>query len=341
MMRGCCSRHWKSSKRRATWRARFLRSMVPQEEELMKPFAAVVALCLASAAHAQTLGIATMQPGTLAHTVGSSIAKVLKEKAGINALVQPTSGESMALAVVAKGDSALGLANAIEVGMAVPGNPDLRMIGAVNPVRAGIFVRKTSPMKTIADLKGRRVPMGYAAMRALEGMSRAILATGGLTEKDIQNVLAPNVIRAADDFVAGNADAFLFAFGAPKVREVDVTVGGIRALEIPDSPGMAAARKHSPYGYLTEAQPGPIFVGISQPTKVYTFDQMLYTHTAMADELVYKIIDAMANNKADLAAVAPALREYAVENMYKNYGFTYHPGALKYFREHQLAAKQL
>src|SRR5207302_802708 len=308
---------------------------------MMKALAYCAALCLGGAVHAQTLGIATMQPGTLAHTVGSSIAKVLSEKAGINALVQPTSGESMALAIVGKGDTALGLANAIEVGMAVPVNPKLRMIGAVNPVRAGIFVRKASPMKTIADLKGQRVPMGYAAMRALEGMSRAILATGGLTEKDIQNVPAPNVIRAADDFVAGNADAFLFAFGAPKVREVDVTVGGIRALEIPDSPGMAAARQHSPYGYLTEAQPGPVFVGISQPTKVYTFDQMLYTHAGIPDDLVYKIVDTLANNKADLAAVAPALREFAVENMYKNYGFPYHPGALKYFREHKLAAKDL
>src|SRR5437868_1409329 len=307
----------------------------------MKPIAVVAAVLFAGSAQGQTVGIATMQPGTRAHTVGSSIAKVLSEKAGINALVQPTSGESMALAIVGKGDTALGLANAIEVGMAMPSNPNLRMIGAVNPVRAGIFVRKSSTLKTIADLKGRRVPMGYAAMRALDGMSRAMLATGGLTEKDIRTVMAPNVIRAADDFVAGNADAFLFAFGAPKVREVDVTVGGIRALEIPDSPGMAAARKHSPYGYLTEAQPGPVFVGISHPTKVYTFDQMLYTHAAVPDDLVYKIVDTMASNQADLAAVAPALREFAVENMYKNYGFTYHPGALKYFREHKLAAKDL
>src|SRR3954471_12301071 len=287
----------------------------------MKPLAAVAAFCLAGAAHAQTIGIATMQPGTLAHTVGSSIAKVLKEKAGLNALVQPTSGESMALAVVGKGDSALGLANAIEVGMAVPANPDLRMVGAVNPVRAGVFVRKASPMKTIADLKGRRVPMGYAAMRALEGMSRAILATGGLTEQDIRGVLAPNVIRAADDFAAGNADAFLFAFGAPKVREVDASIGGIRALEIPESPGIAAARKHSPYGYLTEAQPGPVFVGVERPMKVYTFDQMLYTHTGVPDDVVYKVIDIMANNKAELAVVAPALREFAVEDMYKTYDF--------------------
>ena len=158
--------------------------------------AAAAALCITQVAQAQTLGIATMQPGTLAHTVASSIAKVLKEKGGMNVLVQPTSGESTALAIVGKGDAPLGLANAIEVGMAVPQNPNLRMVGAVNPVRAGIFVRKASPMKTIADLKGRRVPMGYAAMRALDGMSRAILATGGLSEKDIRSVMAPNVIRA-------------------------------------------------------------------------------------------------------------------------------------------------
>ena len=303
--------------------------------------AAAAALCITQVAQAQTLGIATMQPGTLAHTVASSIAKVLKEKGGMNVLVQPTSGESTALAIVGKGDAPLGLANAIEVGMAVPQNPNLRMVGAVNPVRAGIFVRKASPMKTIADLKGRRVPMGYAAMRALDGMSRAILATGGLSEKDIRSVMAPNVIRAADDFVAGNAEAFLFAFGAPKVREVDASVGGIRALEIPESPGMAAARPHSPYGYLTEVQPGPVFVGVERPMKVYTFDQMLYTHTGVPDDVVYKVIDTMANNKAELAVVAPALREFALENMYKSYDFAYHPGALKYFRNKNLAAKAL
>ena len=65
--------------------------------------------------------------------------------------------------------------------------------------------------------------MGYSAMRALDPLSRAILATGGLTEKDIKPVLVPNVMRSADDFAAGAADMFMFAFGAPKVREVDVT----------------------------------------------------------------------------------------------------------------------
>ena len=59
-----------------------------------------------------------------------------------------------------------------------------------------------------------------------------MLATAGLTEADVKPVLVPNVVRSADEFIAGNADMFFFAFGGPKVREADATVGGIRALEI-------------------------------------------------------------------------------------------------------------
>ena len=70
---------------------------------------------------------------------------------------------------------------------------------------------------------------------------------------------------------------FFFAFGAPKVREVDATVGGIRALEIPDS-GMAAAKKIVPQGYLTPAVPNPFFVGVDHPMKVYTWDNMIFTN---------------------------------------------------------------
>ena len=40
-----------------------------------------VLLLGAGAASAQTFGFATMQPGTLNHTTGSAIAKVLKDKA--------------------------------------------------------------------------------------------------------------------------------------------------------------------------------------------------------------------------------------------------------------------
>src|SRR5262245_28569142 len=208
----------------------------------------------AHAAAAQTLGFATMQPGTLNHTSGSAVAKVLKEKAGLNVVVQPTAGESVLIPLVSRGEAEFGIANVIEVQAAKANAPNLRLIGSLHPLRGAFWVRKDSNMRTMADLKGKRVGMGYSAMKTIDPMVKAILATGGLTDKDVTPVLIPNVIRGADDFTSGAADMFFFAFGAPKVREVDATVGGIRALEIPEG-GMAAAKKILPEGYLTPAAP--------------------------------------------------------------------------------------
>lgn len=300
---------------------------------------AVAIAGLGDRASAQTYGFAAMQPGTINHTTSSAISKVLKEKGNLNTLVQATAGESVMIAIVGRGEADFAMANAPELGALIASQPNLRVIGPVYTLKTGFWVRKDSGMRTVADLKGKRVTMGYSAMRALDPMSRAILATGGLTEADIKPVLVPNVMRSADDFLAGAADMFMFAFGAPKVREVDATVGGTRFLAIPASPGMAAARKISPYGYLSDIAPGPIFVGVEQPMKTYTIDNILFTHAKVSDDVVYKLIETMEANKADMIAVAPNLREFAAENLNKDYKFQFHPGALKYFKDKNIAAK--
>lgn len=307
------------------------------------PATLVTAPAIMTQATAQTFGLATMQPGTLNHTTGSAIAKVLKEKAGLNVLVQPTAGESVLIPLVARNEAELGIANLAEVLAATddgkkPG--DLRLIGAIHPLRAAFFVRKDSPVKSMADLKGKKVVWGFSAQRTLDPISRAMLATGGLTEKDINPVLVPNVIRGADDFTSGSSDTFFFAFGAPKVRETDVTVGGIRVVEIPES-GMPAARKIFAPGYLSPATPGPFFIGVDKPMGVYTWDNMLFTSSKVKDDVVYKMIEAMDANKADLVSVQPALREFSAAGLYKKYDIPYHPGALKYFADKKIEAKAL
>lgn len=302
---------------------------------------ALAALVLSTGiAAAQTYGFATMQPGTLNHTSASAVAKVLKDKAGLNVVVQPTAGESVMIPLVARGEAEFGIANIFEVEGAKAANPNLRLIGSLHSLRGAFWVRKDTTMKTIADLKGKKVGMGYSAMRTLDPMIKAILATGGLTEKDVTPVLIPNVIRGADDFTSGAADMFFFAFGAPKVREVDATVGGIRALEIPAS-GMPAAKKILPEGYLTPAQPGPFFIGVDHPMSVYTWDNMIFTNNKVTDDAVYKLIDTLEKNKADLVSIQPALREFSGAGLYKSYDIPYHPGALKYFKEHNIQAKSV
>ena len=90
------------------------------------------------AANAQTYGFATLPPGTLNHTTASAVAKVLKEKAGMNMLVQPTAGDQVIVPMVGRGEVEVGIANSMEVhdGLA-KGNKDLRIIAAVHPLRVG------------------------------------------------------------------------------------------------------------------------------------------------------------------------------------------------------------
>lgn len=295
-----------------------------------------IGIAAATSASAQTYGFATLPPGTLNHTTATAVAKVLKEKAGLNVLVQPTAGDQVIVPMVARGEAEVGISNAMEVHDGFnKGSKDLRIIGAAHALRVGFFVRKDSPIKTIADLKGKRVPYGFSAMRALEPTVRAMLATANLTEKDIQPVLVPNVVRSADDFAAGSADAFYFAFGAPKVREVDVTTGGIRVAEI-DEKGMDAARKIERWGYLTEVQPGPVFIGVDKPMKIYSFDNLFFTSAKTPDEFVVKFLDTLFKNKDDLLAVQPALREFTPSFAYKQYEVPYHPAAVKYFKDNNI-----
>jgi TRAP transporter TAXI family solute receptor len=207
-------------------------------------------------------------------------------------------------------------------------------------LRIGFFVRKDSGMTTMADLRGKRVPAGYSAMRTLDKNSLAMLATAGLTLKDVKPVMVPNVLRGGDDFMSGANDVFMFSFGGPKVREADATVGGVRALKVVDTKeGLEASRKIFPYGYFTEVKPIPAYVGVSEPMKVYSMDYILFTNAKMKDDVVAKIIDTMAKNKPDMASVSPAMNEFAADAMYRKHSMTYHPGALKYFQDHKLEAK--
>ena len=290
-------------------------------------------------ATAQTYGFATLPPGTLNHTTASAISKVVKEKGGMNMLVQPTAGDNVINPLVGRGEVEVGITNIMEVTDALEGGlKDMRIITAAHALRTPLFVRKDSGMFKNADLKGKRVTMGYSAMRNIDKTVRAMLASAGLTDADVKPVLVPNVVRSADEFIAGNSDMFSFAFGGPKVKEADATVGGIRALEI-DEAGMPAAKKIMQWAYLTQIGPGPIFTGVEKPMKVYSFDNVIITSAKVSDDLVYKILDLMEKNKDELIAVQPVLREWSPAFGYKQYGVPYHPGALKFFKERNLAAR--
>ena len=304
---------------------------------------------LAAGAQAQVLGFGSAPQGSIGYNMSSAIARTMAEAANIQSRVQPYSGSSAVLPLVNSGELDLTVCNVLEMQEAANGEgpyagrkqANLRVLGVIFPLYSSIFVKKDSPIRTIADLRGKRVPYGFSAQLTLNRIVDAILATGGLAgNKDIIPVLVPNVIRGADDFIEGKIDGGFFAIGAAKVAEVDKSVGGIRYLPVADDPNaLAAMRKLMPYAYVIEVKPSPAFAGLDGPTKLMAYDYLVVAGSHVKDDVVYRIAKAMYENKPKLVESLRAFNGFNPDNMHKTMPAPFHPGSEKYYKEKGIGAK--
>jgi hypothetical protein len=304
--------------------------------------ALAVALAIATPASAQIYSIGTGKQGFFTYAAGAAIAKVAAD-GGLNLRVSPFGGSSAYVPGVNAGEQQFGLANELETHYAITGDviykgkpqPDLRVVAVLTPLYSEFFVRKDSPIKTVADLKGKRIPSGYASQRVIDVLTKGTLADGGLSYKDVTEVPVPNVVGGADEFAQGKADVFMFALGAGKVAEVDSQVGGVRVLEIDHSKeAMARLRKFIPVAYATQVKPGKGRAGVDAPVWVYAYDYLVLANDKVADDVVYKLAKLMHDHQKELAANFGGLEEFDPNRMTKDLGpAKFHPGAIKYYKE--------
>ena len=304
--------------------------------------AVAAALATVTPAGAQIYSLGTGKQGFFTYSAGAAIAKVAAD-GGLNLRVKPFGGTSAYVPGVNAGEQQFGLANELETHYAVTGEviykdkpqPDLRVVAVLTPLYSEFFVRKDSPIKSIADLKGKRVPSDYASQRVLDVLTKGSLANGGLSYDDVQKVPVPNVVGGADEFAKGNADVFMFALGSGKVSEVDAQVGGVRVLPVDHSKeAMERLRKFIPVAYATQLTPGTGNVGIEAPTWVYAYDYLVLANSKVDDDVVYKLTKLMHDHKTELAANFGALNGFNPKRMAKDMGpVQFHPGAIKFYKE--------
>lgn len=310
---------------------------------LLLPAAFAGAFLLTSAAAAQTVGIATSNPGSIFHNIGTAVAKAANEK-GLSTTIQPATSPNQYMPLVDSGDIEFGVANLQEFNYALEGkgwfagtvSPNLRIVALIMPLREAIFVRRDSAIKTIADLKGKPMVDGYTAQQTILPQLEAMYATAGLTRADMKPVQVPSVTAGADAFMEGLSAGFIFAHGAGKVREADASVTGLRALAIPNTPeALAAIRKHWSTGYLTKMSPGPNAPGVEEESWFLAYPQLVLTNAKTKDEVVYKMAKVLFESAASMSATFPPFKEFnPKEHMVgETAPGEYHPGAIRFFKE--------
>ena len=302
----------------------------------------ILVAMVAGTAHAQTIGIMTTPPGSYTHSAGSVIAKVIVEKTGLKATVQPAA--TRAFGAIDGGLAEFSLSNSNDLALAAAGveeyqdqgpRKNLRMAATLMPMWVAMHVRKDSDIQSLKDLKGKRVSSGFHAQKTIARSIEAHLANAGLTFKDVKQVPAPNAARGAEDFGNGKTDVLYFALGSAAVMEVSTKVGGLRVLPVDSSPeAVARMQKVVPGAYVTEVMPGPNMEGITGPTRVLAFDSVLFTSTKVSDDIIYKVVKAIYGNKQELVAGFAGFRTFSPQRMpIPVPGVDFHPGAIRFYKE--------
>lgn len=309
-------------------------------------FAAVAALFGVSVAQAQTVGFATLPPGAINNITVQVIAKVVQQHTKLKMRVQPFRGTHAMQTAVNNGQADLGINEVASMTASLQGIAEfkgrplnnLRVVFNIRTLSVGMFVKKDSPIKTIADIKGRKYPSQWSAFPNAIPLTMGIFATEGLTFDDVDGVPTTNIIRAADDFKAGKLDVGFFAVGAPKMAEVNSAVGGIRFLSIDNTPEkLAKMQTVRPDYFINTVKPSPINAGIAQPTNVLGVDVLINAGTHVKDEVIEEFLSGVMSHKADLVKGHPLFRAFNPKNMSRQYKVArYHPGAIKFYKKHGL-----
>lgn len=308
-------------------------------------------LLLFNSAEAQKLPrsvtIGTNPPGTVFYALASGLAKVATEAGPIQTTIQPYTGTSTLLPLLNNGELDFGLVNGVDMGMAYlgpqklkvggkndfPHSPNIRLVMRGAPLIIGLLVKKDSPLKSVHDIKGKRVTGEYPAHQAVWFNLFGQLSNAGLTWKDVKVVPVPAVNDGIDALVQGRADVTTGALNMAKIREADASVG-VRHLTIDCSPEGDRRIRQAVPGYYTRIVKAGGGAAVVEDTCMVAYDIHFATHKAASDQLVTAILKAIWDNEEKLKPIHPGFREWTRDRAASaDVTIPYHPGAIKFYQE--------
>ena len=256
-----------------------------------------------SHANAENLSIATGGTGGVYYPMGGGLASVLsKYIPGMSATAEVTGGSVDNLNLIGTGKPYVGFVMADAAKDAQVGEGkftgkkiELRTLLILYPNLMHVATVESTGIKSMGDLKGKRVSTGSPGS-ATEVMAFRELEAAGLDkDKDVKRERLS---------VAESVNAI-------KDRKIDA--------------------------YFPTVIPKSTYSGMAKDNKVSAVANILVVNANMPDDQAYKIIQAIFDHKIDLVRTHQEYINVLLENQKsKSSPVAFHPGALKYFKEHNV-----
>jgi TRAP transporter TAXI family solute receptor len=195
-----------------------------------------------------------------------------------------------------------------------------------------------SGIKTVADLKGKRVSTG-APGSGVEVKGLRVLEAYGLTPKDFKNQDRLGATESAGALKDRKLDAFFWDGGLPTAAILDLgATPGLKIHLIPHAD--AVPKMVSKYGplYFAATIPKGTYGGMDADVQVAAATNLLAVHERMDENLAYQITKLLHERTADLVAVHSAAKEISLKNALVGAPIPFHPGALRFYKEKGIKA---
>jgi TRAP transporter TAXI family solute receptor len=302
--------------------------------------AAAIGLGLSGAAQAQQfINVLTGGTSGIYYPLGVALSQIYgKAIPEAKSSVQSTkaSVENLNLLQAGRGEIGFTLGDSLsdawkgnaEVGFKSPLDK-LRGIAAIYPNYVQIVASADSGIKTVADLKGKRVSVG-APRSGTELNARAVFKAAGLSYDDFAKVEYLPFGESVELIKNRQLDATLQSagLGVASIRDLATAVK-IVVVPVPAD----VIRKIGDPAYQAATIPAGTYDGQDADVPTAAINNFLVTHSGVSDEIAYKMAQALYDNLDQMVSAHAAAKRIKLEDATKGMPLPLHPGAEKFYRE--------
>jgi len=300
-----------------------------------------VAMLAAGPAQAQTQFINVLTGGTsgVYYPMGVALSQIYaKAMPDAKTSVQATkaSAENLNLLQAGRGEVGFTLGDALsdawqgkaDAGFKTP-LKKLRGLAGIYPNYIQIVASADSGVKTLADLKGKRISVG-APKSGTELNARAIFKAAGLSYADFAKVEYLPFGESVELMKNRQLDATLQSagLGVSSLRDLATSIK-IVVVPVPQD----VVQKVGDPAYQSGMIPAKTYEGQDTDVATAYVQNFLVTHEGVPDEVVYKMTRSMFENLDHLVAAHAAAKAIRKEAAIVGMPLPLHPGAEKYYRE--------
>ena len=303
---------------------------------------AMSSVLTADAQQSQQLSIATGGTGGVYYPLGGGFGSILgKTFPGTTATAQVTGGSVANLQLVGSGKADLCFTQVDAAWDAINGKDKfasgklpIRALVVMYPNHMHVVTVEGTGIGKIEDIKGKRVSTGSPGSATEVYALRVIEAAGLDPDKDVkrERLGATESVNAIKD---KKVDAFFWVGGLPTAAVTDLASTPNTQIKFLDI-AQLTDKMNAKYGplYAKATIPASTYKGMDKDAQNNTVWNIMAVNASTPDELAYNLTKTMLEKVQDLALVHKEALNIKVENQTSNRaGISWHPGALKYFKE--------